>query len=155
MEDKKYKAAVYLRVANECQLAIESQEDKLKQFAAEQGYTDIAVYSDNGYNGLNFNRPAFMQMENDIQAGLIDAIIIKDVSRISRNHLHFGKWLDDMRNKNVKVISVNDNFNSDDCTAINAPFLDAMKKYYKECHSQKIKAGIARARQRKREQAGG
>ena len=152
MSDK-IKAAVYIRVARMDDTAIEQQKKQLRVFAKEQGYNDVAIYSDNGYSGLNFNRPAFMQMESDIQAGLINTVVIRDTSRISRNYLHIGKWLDDMRSRNIRVISANDNFDSDNYNTADASIAEAIEKHYKESHSQKIKAGIAHARQRKLERA--
>ena len=152
MENKEYRVAVYLRVASKCDFAIENQKTAMQRFVAEKGYINVEFYSDNGYNGLNFNRPAFIQMDNDIKAGLIDVVVIKDISRISRNNLQFGEWLDDMHSKKVKVISVNDNFDSENYNPINLSFLEAIKKYYKENHSQRIKYGIALSRQRKLEQ---
>ena len=149
----KVKAAIYIRVARTDDIAIEQQKKQLRIFAQKQGYNDIAIYSDNGYNGLNLNRPAFIQMESDIQAGLINTVVIRDTSRISRNYLHIGKWLDDMRSRNIRVISANDNFDSSNYNAVDASFAEAIEKYYKESHSQKIKAGIAHSRQRKLGQA--
>ena len=152
MSDK-IRVAVYLRVACMDDNAIEKQKTTLRIYAQEQGYNDIAEYSDNGYNGLNFDRPAFMQMTNDIRAGLINKIIVKDISRISRNYIQFGEWLDDMRRKNVSVISINDGLDSEKYNAVYASFAEAIRKYYRENHSQRIKSGIAHSRRRKAEQA--
>ena len=65
----------------------------LQSFAHEQGYGNTGVYSDNGYSGINFSRPAFMQMETDLQAGLIDMVFVKDLSRISRNTFDAYDWI--------------------------------------------------------------
>ena len=104
----KRRVAVYCRVACEDNDAIEKQQTMLRVFAQEQGYSEIAVYSDNGYSGLNFNRPALTQMESDKQAGLINVVIIKDLSRISRNTSDALDWLGRTRQSEVSVKSFND-----------------------------------------------
>jgi len=78
---------------------------------------------------------------------------VKDVSRISRNFLQTGKWLDDMRSRKVRVIAMSDNFDNNTYHVQALPFEDAIMKYYKEIHSQKIKNGIAHAKRRKLELA--
>ncbi len=66
----------------------------MQQYAAAQGYTNLRTYSDIGFSGLDMNRPAFMQMEQDIRDGMIDKIIIRDLSRIGRNYAQVMRWLD-------------------------------------------------------------
>jgi DNA invertase Pin-like site-specific DNA recombinase len=107
MEDKKYKVAVYIRLARMDDVAEENQETMLRRFAEEQGHTTLAVYSDNGYSGLNFNRPAFMQMENDIRAGLINTVYLKDLTRISRNVIDSMNWLENKKQNGITVKSIN------------------------------------------------
>ena len=105
MSDK-IKAALYIRVARMDDKAVEQQKTQLRIFAQEQGYKDIAIYTDNGYGGLNFNRPAFMQMESDIQAGRINELIIRDISRISRDTILTSDWLEKIRCSGVEVKSL-------------------------------------------------
>ena len=112
MEKKNYKVAIYIRVARMDDDAMENQETVVRRFAEEQGYSDLALYSDNGYNGLNFNRPAFMQMEKDICAGLINIVIFKDLSRISRNSIDAFNWLEQKRQRGINVKSVHDDVTS-------------------------------------------
>ena len=97
------RVAIYCRVACADNDAIALQELMLQSFAHKQGYGNTGVYSDNGYSGLNFNRPAFMQMENDIQAGLIDMVFIKDRSRISRNTFDAYDWIVKTQSYGVSV----------------------------------------------------
>ena len=107
MSDK-IRVALYCRAARMNAEAIEHQKAMLREFAQEQGYSDMTVYSDNGYSGLNFIRPAFMQMESYIQAGLIDKVVIRDFSRISRDSFAAYAWLDKTRGKGVEVKSLYD-----------------------------------------------
>jgi len=152
MSDKP-KTAIYCRVASADDFAIKAQEETLRNYAVEQMLTVGGVYSDNGENGLSFDRPAFQVMMSAIKMGEVDCVIVKSICRISRNHLQFGKWLDDMRVRNVRVVAINDDFDSKIYYALNVSLTEAIEKYYKETHSQRIKAGIVLARQRKLEQA--
>ena len=149
------KCAIYCRVAsvNEFNIdAIKMQEEMLRNYATKVMFSIVGIYSDNGASGQSFDRTEFQKMMFAVNNGEINCIIAKDTCRISRNYLQFGKWLDDMRGKNVRVIAVNDNFDSKNHDDQIVSFADAIDKYYKESHSQRIKAGIALARQRKLEQ---
>jgi len=107
MSDK-IKVALYCRVALKDDEAIAKQESMLRIFAKNQGCDEIILYSDNGFNGLNFDRPAFAQMEKDIQAGKVNTLIIKDLSRICRNYLEMAEWVNDIQRKGVLLLSVLD-----------------------------------------------
>ena len=152
-KEEKPKAAIYCRVASADEFAVKAQEDMLRNYAMGQMLAIGGVYSDNGESGVTLDRPAFRKMMSSIKNGEVNCIIVKDVSRISRNYLQFGKWLDDMRGRNVRVIVISDGIDSNNYDAVNVSFTEAIEKYYKEIHSQRIKAGIAHSRQRKLEQA--
>jgi DNA invertase Pin-like site-specific DNA recombinase len=107
--NKKMRCAVYCRVARKDDTAIESQKETLRRFAEENDYSNISVYSDNGFNGLNFNRPAFNRLNNDISAGLVDTVIVKDISRVGRNRFDVSEWVDNIQSKGVTLKSVIDN----------------------------------------------
>ena len=104
----KTRVAIYCRVAREDADVIKQQELLLRGYAKQQGYDDVAVYSDNGFSGIRFDRPAFIQMKNDIAAGEIGTIISKDISRIGRGYLEVFAWLDKMKRSGVSFISVSD-----------------------------------------------
>lgn len=147
------KTAIYCRVASANDFAIKTQQETLSNYASEKGLSVGTVYSDNGASGLSFDRPAFQEMMAAVDKGDVDCIIVNNISRISRNYLQFAKWVDDMRDKNVRVIAISDRFDSTTFYVQNTSLAEAMKKYYKESHSQKIKNGIAHAKRRKLEQA--
>jgi len=107
MSDKR-KVAIYCRVAREDADAIKHQEVRLREYVKQQGFLDIAVYSDNGFSGIRFDRPAFMRMESDIAAGKINTIVCKDISRIGRGYLDVSAWLDKMKRNGISIISVDD-----------------------------------------------
>jgi len=134
-------------------MGIEAQEKRLRQYAEEHGYSNIEIYIDNGYGGVNFDRPAFQKMMNAISNGEIRCVIIKDICRISRSYLHFGKWFDDMRGINVRVVAINDSLDSGNYYIQDVSLVEVIEKYYRDAHSKRIKAGIAHARMRKLEQS--
>jgi len=126
MVDNK-RVAVYCRVAREDDDIIRIQESMIRRFAEENDYINISVYADNGFNGLNFNRPAFKRLNDDISAGLIETVIVKDISRLSRNYIDVLDWVDNIRDKGVSFISVLDDFTT--LTKINNMVLQAFNDY--------------------------
>jgi DNA invertase Pin-like site-specific DNA recombinase len=105
---KNMKCAFYCRVAREDDDAIAMQKSVLQEYAEKQGYTNISVYADNGASGMNFNRPALLRLEADIQAGLVDAVIIRSFDRIGRDFLKTEEWLSGIRQKGVSFLSIAD-----------------------------------------------
>jgi|GEM_PF-2713566 len=132
MSDKT-RVAIYCRVACKDYYALEQQQTILRVFAQEQGYSDITEYFDNGYNGLNFDRPAFVQMERDIQAGLIDMVIIKDISRINRNFIDASSWLERTQRNGVAVKSLNDG----DMSILLYDISNVVNEVYREYHNKR------------------
>lgn len=108
MQDNKPKCALYCRVARDDENtpgeAIERQRQVILAYAQEMGYTETADYLDNGYSGLNADRPAFAKLNADIEAGLVDVVIAKDPSRFWRDYAHSGQWYGHMDKKGVTVL---------------------------------------------------
>ena len=107
------KVALYCRVACESDEAIKNQEIMLRVYAEEQGFGDVSVYTDNGVSGSGFDRPAFNRLNEDISAGCVAAVIVKDLARIGRNAFEIPNWIDGVRRKGVSFISVMDGINDD------------------------------------------
>ena len=101
--------AIYCRVASENQLVLKAQEENLLLYAKENGLDkyDIIIYSDNGYSGMNFNRPAFSLLEEGIQIGVIGVVLVRDLTRIGREHLKTSDWLHKIRNSGVVFVEAN------------------------------------------------
>ena len=81
------RAALYLRLSREdgdrdISQSIETQREQLLRYAAEQGFPVAGIYADDGYTGTNFNRPAFQRLIGDVEAGKIDIVLVKDLSRL-------------------------------------------------------------------------
>ena len=98
--------ALYCRVAFFDQYAMENQRNIVCSFAEQNGYTKHTEYLDNGFSGISFSRPAFVQMNDDIKAGKVDTIIVKSVCRIARDHSLFYDWSQSPDVQDVKIIAV-------------------------------------------------
>jgi DNA invertase Pin-like site-specific DNA recombinase len=107
MSDK-IRVAVYCRLACKNKEIIKSQKDEMLAYAKELGYKNITVYSDNGYSGSNFNRPAFMRMESDIVAGKIGLVISKNITCIGRDMIGTVNWIDKIERSGIPFLSVSD-----------------------------------------------
>ena len=125
--DNKRKVAVYCRVAREDNEIIKEQEMTIRRFAEENDYTNLSIYADNGFNGSNFNRPAFKRLNEDITAGLIETVIVKNLSRISRNQFDGFNWVDNIRDKGVSLQSVLDDLEG--LQIINNAFVQSFNEY--------------------------
>jgi DNA invertase Pin-like site-specific DNA recombinase len=119
MQDIIYNADLYLRLSKEDGDKVESdsisnQRDLLLDFLRTQ--TDINLHKiriDDGYTGVDFMRPAFSDMIDDIKAGVVNCIIVKDFSRFGRNYIESGKYIQIMFPRTgVRFIAVNDNYDS-------------------------------------------
>ena len=106
--------AIYVRISeedesNNLSKSIKNQIDILTSFAKENHFIIYKIYIDDGYSGKDFNRPKFNEMMMDINKKLINCIIVKDLSRMGRNLIEIGKYLDDyLPKKNIRFIAVND-----------------------------------------------
>ena len=104
--------AVYVRVAHADNFALENQKNTLLNFANKQGFGTLKFYEDNGFNGLNLNRPAFNTLNEDIVTGFVETVIAHDVSRISRNRIDFSKWINNIQSKGVSFKTVLNDYNN-------------------------------------------
>jgi len=107
MPKSNFKVGVYMRIANESQHGHEMdlQRMVINQYLKEQRYSNIKVYADEGYSGLDLDRPAFMQLDADIKQGDIDIVITRDMSRIARDYLLAGKWLLGLKEHGTQLIT--------------------------------------------------
>ena len=106
-DNKERRVAIYMRVANANQLAIEKQEADLRQYAEKQGYTDLLTYADNGHSGLSFDRTAFRQLRADIESGKVGKVIAADMSRITRDWKQAHGFLNILKLNHVELDTLN------------------------------------------------
>ena len=139
--------ALYERLSRDDEMqgesnSITNQKKYLEDYAVQHGFGNIQHFSDDGYSGTNFNRPAFNSLLIEIEAGRVGTVIVKDMSRFGRNYLQVGFYTEMMfPKKNVRFIAVNNGVDSanpadNDFT----PFLNIMNEWYAKDTSKKIKA---------------
>ena len=106
--------ALYCRISLEDggdneSMSISNQKLMLRDFAEKNGMFQYEYYVDDGYTGRNFNRPSFQRMIADIQAGKIGCVITKDLSRLGRNYIEAGSYIEIFFPKhNVRYIAITD-----------------------------------------------
>lgn len=93
--------------------SITMQKLMLEKYATDNGFENIRFYVDDGFTGTNFNRPDFKRMIYDCDMGFIGTVIVKDLSRLGRDHLAVGIYIENyFPERNIRLISVNDCFDS-------------------------------------------
>lgn len=139
--------ALYERLSRDDDLQGESnsilnQKSYLEAYAQKNGFTNVRHFTDDGYSGVNFNRPGFQSMLAEIEAGRVGTVIVKDMSRFGRNYLQVGFYTEIMfPQKDVRFIAINSNIDSNRPADNDfAPFLNIMNEYYAKDTSNKIKA---------------
>lgn len=122
--------------------SIASQKSILGEYVKSHGWHLEKVYVDDGYTGRNFDRPGFQSMIQDIENGLIDCVITKDLSRLGRNYLDCGLYLEVyFPEHNIRYISVNDGVDTLNKAAMDiTPFRNILNEMYSADVSMKIKS---------------
>ncbi len=150
-------AGIYIRLSREDGDKAESdsivnQRDLLTRFVNNN--SDIILfneYIDDGWSGTNFERPAFIQMRRDIEDGKINCVIVKDLSRLGRDYLETGTYIEKyFPNHNVRFIAINDNIDSEKNMDFDIimPVKNIFNEQYARDISKKVKSSIA-TRQKK------
>lgn len=141
--------ALYCRLSQEDSLAGESnsvtnQGRILETFARENRFTNLSFFVDDGYTGIDFNRPGFQKMLEEIEAGKVSTVICKDLSRFSRNSAMAGMYINFIfAEHGVRFIAINDNFDTIDPNSVDNDFA-GIKNWFNEFYardtSRKIRA---------------
>ena len=139
--------ALYERLSRDDEQAgesnsIQNQKKYLEEYARQKGMRNIRHFYDDGYSGTNFNRPGFAALLEEIEAGHVEVLIVKDLSRFGRNYLQVGYYTEILfPKKGVRFIAVNNNVDSATPQDNDfMPFLNIMNEYYAKDTSNKIKA---------------
>ena len=124
-------------------MSIQSQKAILEKYAREMGKAAYAFYVDDGYSGTNFQRPSFQRMIADIEDGKIDTVITKDLSRLGRNYLESGAYIEVFfPQHHVRYIAVNDGVDSEQSGGLDiTPFKNILNEFYSRDISKKVKSG--------------
>ena len=139
--------ALYERLSRDDDLSGESnsitnQKKYLEDYAQKNGYTNIRHFTDDGYSGVNFNRPGFQAMISEIEAGNVETLIVKDMSRLGRNYVQVGFYTEILfPQKKVHFLAINNSIDSDKTSDNDfAPFLNIMNEWYAKDTSNKIRS---------------
>jgi DNA invertase Pin-like site-specific DNA recombinase len=142
------RVAIYCRLSKDDEGAIgesssiQTQRDMLERYCAEQGWEVAAIFQDDGFTGLNMNRPDFQRMINAIERGEIDVVVTKDLSRLARNYIHTGHLLEEFFPKHgVRYLAIHDNVDTEAESAFDmTPFRAVMNQMYSADVSKKVHA---------------
>ena len=120
--------------------SISNQKQMLEDFALRNGLPNPTHFTDDGISGTRFDRPGFLAMMEEVEAGRVEAIVIKDMSRLGRDYLKVGQVMEILRQRGVRLIAINDGVDSlkgdDDFT----PFRNIMNEFYARDTSRKIRS---------------
>lgn len=153
------KTAVYIRLSDEDNNvdgmikaesnSVAAQRILVRDYIQRNGLSDpadILEYVDDGFSGTNFQRPSFRRMMEDAKRGIIDCIIVKDFSRFGRDHLETGNYLERIFPLlGIRFISVNDQFDSVDCTGMTGGMSVALKNIINSMYSKDLSKKIRSA----------
>lgn len=145
-----YRVAIYIRLSREddkegVSESVTNQKTLLVKYVKEHGFKIADIYIDDGYTGTNFNRPAFKKMIQDIEAGKVDMVITKDLSRLGRDYIGTGeyveKWFPKHKVRYVSLLDGLDTFLDNSNNEI-APFKAIINDMYSRDNSKKIKSAL-------------
>lgn len=155
IETSIYKVAIYIRLSREdvdkqCDESesIINQRALLKEYVEKLGwrYQLVDIYEDPGYTGTNFNRPEFQRMKKDIELGKINMVVTKDLSRLGRDYIETGEYIEKwFPENNVRYISVTDGidtFANNNGNNDIAPFKSILNDMYSKDLSKKIRTAL-------------
>lgn len=151
---KQFKAAIYCRISNEDTIkelknseseSIKNQKDILTKYVLEQGWELVDVYIDDGYTGTNFDRPGFNRLINDVESGLVNLVITKDLSRLGRDYIDTGYYLEKyFPEKRVRYIALNDGVDTFESSSKYdiTPFRSVINDMYAKDISVKVRSSM-------------
>ena len=150
LENYEYKVGIYIRLSQEDRdkkyesdsESVINQRDILMSYIKNNGFVFVEEYVDDGYSGTNFDRPAFKKMIKDINDKKINLVIVKDLSRLGRDHVNTGYFMERFFPENrVRFISIMESYDSAKVQASNdsSTFIVACNDYYSKQNSNKIR----------------
>ena len=120
--------------------SISNQKSMLEDYARRNGFPNPTHFTDDGISGTRFDRPGFIAMMEEVEAGNVEAIIIKDMSRLGRDYLKVGQVMEILRQRGIRLIAINDGVDSANGENDFTPFLNIMYEFYARDISRKIKS---------------
>ena len=144
-KETNYYAALYCRLSKDDEscgesVSIGTQRSILTEYCQQHGYSIYKVYIDDGYSGLNFNRPGFKELLEDVERGAVNMVITKDLSRLGRDYIMTGYYSEIFfQTKGVRYIALADDVDSLKGTNEIAPFKNILNEMYARDVSKKVK----------------
>lgn len=141
-----YNTALYMRLSRDDEnygdsVSIETQRTILQQYAKEHGLSVYGEYVDDGWSGTNFERPSFQRMMDDVEAGKVNCIITKDLSRFGREHVMMDYYLEFVfPEKQIRYIAVAENEDTEKGLSDFVPFKNLFNVLF--CFSTVFANGI-------------
>ncbi|HFI0328894.1 TPA: recombinase family protein [Streptococcus suis] len=120
--------------------SISTQKNLLEQYANNNGLPNPTHFTDDGISGTRFDRPGFMAMMEEVEAGNVECIVIKDMSRLGRDYLKVGQIMEMLRQRGIRLIAVNDGIDTAQGEDDFLPFRNIMHEFYARDTSRKIKS---------------
>ena len=121
-------------------LSIENQKAYLEEYAVRSGFKNLVHRTDDGWSGTRWDRPGFVKMTEDIEGGNVGQILIKDMSRLGRDHLRVGLFLEQLREMNVRLIAVAEGIDTAKGEDDFMPFRNILAEWHARDTSRKIRA---------------
>ena len=129
--------ALYERLSRDDDLngesnSITNQKKYLEDYARRNGFENIRHFTDDGFSGVNFNRPGFQSLIKEVEAGNVGTLIVKDMSRLGRNYLQVGFYTEILfPQKDVRFLAINNSIDSNNASDNDfAPFLNIMNEMF-------------------------
>lgn len=149
-KEKTYNVGIYCRLSREDEgdnqsESINNQRDYLTKYVLENGWIIVDIYIDDGYTGTNFDRPDFQRLIRDIEKKKINLVITKDLSRLGRDYITTGYYLEKyFPEKNIRYIAVNDAIDTFRNSAGNdvSPFKSVINDMYAKDISVKVRSAL-------------
>ena len=147
---KTFNVGLYLRLSREDENdgvsgSIQNQQDFLTRYILGQGWNLTDVYADDGFSGTNFQRPSFERLISDIENGRINCVVTKDLSRLGRDYIMTGHYLEKyFPSKKVRYIAVNDGIDTFEDSGGNdlSPFRSVINDMYAKDISKKVRTAL-------------
>jgi len=139
-----FAVGIYCRLSKDDDLqgesaSISNQRELLTSVCKAQGWNIAEVYQDNGFTGLNMDRPGLQKLLRDIELGKINLVITKDLSRLGRNYLQTGHLIEDFFPRHgVRYIALNDGIDTQADSNEIAPFKNILNEMYSRDISKKV-----------------
>lgn len=140
------RVAIYCRLSKDdeqsCEsVSIETQKIMLTKYCSDHKFEIFDIYIDDGYSGLNFNRPSFKRLIQDLENGKFNIVVTKDLSRLGRDYIQTGYYIDVyFVTKNIRYIAVNDGIDTQQGNNDIAPFKNILNDMYAKDLSRKVKS---------------